>query len=227
MCGDGKLYSGDGGTEVCDDDGNQVNTDACLNTCVAAKCGDGVLQTGVEECEDGNQVNTDACLNTCKNAKCGDGVVKPDTEFCDDGNAVDADNCTNACKTGAGLCPHSVCTAGENMHAAACTYTGANNDCVTRVCNTDPFCCNNSWDSICVNEAKNPAICPTGGNPNAFTCGCSHSDCTTGAALTGTCDPCVKKICEVDPFCCTTSWDSLCVGETNSVCQIPAGALCS
>ena len=30
------------------------------------------------------------------------------------------------------------------------------------VCAIDPFCCNNSWDGICVNEAKNNcgAVCP-------------------------------------------------------------------
>ena len=52
MCGDGMVDDG----EECDD-GNDVETDECLGTCVAAKCGDGVPQDGVEECDDGNKSN--------------------------------------------------------------------------------------------------------------------------------------------------------------------------
>ena len=59
------------GVDGCDD-GNQVNTDACLNSCQIAVCGDGIVQDGVDACDDGNQVDTDACLNTCQIAACGD-----------------------------------------------------------------------------------------------------------------------------------------------------------
>jgi cysteine-rich repeat protein len=50
--------------EECDD-GNLINTDACLGTCKNAKCGDGVLRMGLEECDDGNQNNADMCTNMC------------------------------------------------------------------------------------------------------------------------------------------------------------------
>ena len=56
-CGDGVADPSNG--EACDD-GNTVNTDACLNSCKAARCGDAVVRTGVEECDDGNAVQTDA-----------------------------------------------------------------------------------------------------------------------------------------------------------------------
>ena len=52
---------------------------------------------------------------------------------------------------------------------------------------------------------------------------CSHSDCTTGGKLVATCDPCVQKICAADSFCCSTSWDSVCVGEVKSVCGQTCG----
>ena len=39
--------------EECDD-GNGSNTDACLNACVAARCGDSFVQLTVEACDDGN-----------------------------------------------------------------------------------------------------------------------------------------------------------------------------
>ena len=92
VCGDGVVDDG----EECDD-GNDVDTDDCLSTCVAAKCGDGAVFEGTEECDDGNMVDTDACLNTCVAAKCGDGVVQEGVEQCDDMNMVDDDACSNAC----------------------------------------------------------------------------------------------------------------------------------
>ncbi|MEE2834637.1 MAG: DUF4215 domain-containing protein [Myxococcota bacterium] len=56
--------AGEAGYEACDD-GNQVQTDACLNDCVAARCGDGLVQAGVEACDDGNRVDDDDCANDC------------------------------------------------------------------------------------------------------------------------------------------------------------------
>jgi MYXO-CTERM domain-containing protein len=91
-CGDGVTN----GPEACDD-GNTSNTDACLNTCKLAACGDGYVRAGVEECDDGNTSNTDACLNTCKTASCGDGFVHAGVEQCDDGNTSNTDACLNTC----------------------------------------------------------------------------------------------------------------------------------
>ena len=73
-----------------------------LNGCVAARCGDGVVQAGVEDRDDANQVESDACLTTC--ACCGDGVQRLDLgvedqgyEACDDGNNIETDACLSAC----------------------------------------------------------------------------------------------------------------------------------
>jgi len=46
QCGDKKVE----GNEECDD-GNSDNTDACLNDCTDAVCGDGFIYVGVENCE--------------------------------------------------------------------------------------------------------------------------------------------------------------------------------
>lgn len=91
-CGDGVTQ----GNEQCDD-GNDVDTDACTNSCRNAVCGDGITQAGVEECDDRNADDTDACLQTCVAATCGDGKVEKDVEECDDGNSDDADACKNTC----------------------------------------------------------------------------------------------------------------------------------
>ncbi len=47
---------------------------------------------------------------------------------------------------------------------------------------------------------------------------CSHSICTTGKKLTSSCDACATKICSEDSYCCATRWDSICVGEVQSIC---------
>ncbi len=44
---------------------------------------------------------------------------------------------------------------------------------------------------------------------------CSHSPCTTGGALSPSCDAndegIVASVCLFDLTCCTTTWDSTCV----------------
>ena len=92
-CGDGEAQADLG--ETCDD-GNDVDDDACSNTCTGASCGDGVIQPG-EECDDGNDDDTDACTSECKGAFCGDGMVLEGIEDCDDGNESNADSCLSTC----------------------------------------------------------------------------------------------------------------------------------
>ncbi len=91
-CGDGFVE----GAEQCDD-GNAIESDACLASCMAASCGDGAVQAGVEACDDGNGSNTDGCLNTCVPASCGDGFAWAGEEACDDGNESSADGCLSSC----------------------------------------------------------------------------------------------------------------------------------
>jgi cysteine-rich repeat protein len=91
MCGNGVLDP----SETCDD-GNVAPNDSCTSSCTKARCGDGIVQTGVETCDDGNRVDNDACRNNCGPLTCGDGIVQS-PETCDDGNADDADACLSSC----------------------------------------------------------------------------------------------------------------------------------
>ena len=98
VCGDGVVA----GDEPCDD-GNQDNSDECLNGCVAPSCGDTFVHFGVEECDDGNTDDSDDCVK-CRLAKCGDGHVHPPEEACDDGVAnsdLIYGGCTSKCQPGA------------------------------------------------------------------------------------------------------------------------------
>lgn len=105
--------------------------------------------------------------------------------------------------SGAPACPpanHSCYTTG----GPGCT----NLVCCETVCAVDPFCCNNSWDSACVNEAISMCACPTSTH-NCFTTG--------GAGCTNL--TCCDTVCAADPFCCSNSWDSVCVNEASSMCD--------
>ncbi|NNC01667.1 hypothetical protein HJC10_02200 [Corallococcus exiguus] len=49
---------------------------------------------------------------------------------------------------------------------------------------------------------------------------CTHNVCTTGSSLNKDCNSCTFSVCNRDPYCCTTAWDSICVSEANSWCVI-------
>lgn len=99
LCGDGREQEG----EECDD-GNDDDTDACVEGCATATCGDGFLREGVEECDLGSGANgnssTGSCLLMCEKATCGDGYVNKAAEECDDANAVEVDGCRSDCTWG-------------------------------------------------------------------------------------------------------------------------------
>ena len=67
----------------------------CLNDCQAARCGDSVVQVGVEACDDGNR-RRPTRLNNCA-AALRHGVVRAGVEACDDGNNNN-DACSNTCE---------------------------------------------------------------------------------------------------------------------------------
>ncbi len=52
---------------------------------------------------------------------------------------------------------------------------------------------------------------------------CAHDPCVQGVALVASCEPCAGTVCAADSFCCTNSWDSICVNEAKSLC----GTRCS
>jgi hypothetical protein len=105
VCGDGVVDDG----EACDD-GDADDADECLSTCALARCGDGVVQAGVEACDDGDADDDDECLSTCVAASCGDGVVQTGVEECDDGDDDETDECRGTCK--AARCGDGVVQAG-------------------------------------------------------------------------------------------------------------------
>jgi hypothetical protein len=127
---------------------------------------------------------------------------------------------------GTGSCDHDVCTAGTALD-------GSCDSCAADVCAQDSFCCSNEWDQQCINEATD--ICGqcggtgtggggtgggTGAGGSSGTGGGSncHDVCVAGAALDTNCSTCSANVCAQDPYCCTTEWDSVCVGYVEDFC---------
>jgi hypothetical protein len=96
--------------------------------------------------------------------------------------------------------------------------------CCDLVCAADPFCCNSAWDQLCVNAAVAlcacvpPPVCP---NP--------EHDCLTTGTPGCSDQACCETVCAVDPFCCQTAWDTICVNEAATMCgfKAPANDLCA
>ena len=78
------------------------------------------------------------------------------------------------------------------------------------VCSADPYCCNTAWDNLCAGAAI--SLCEACGPPPGGPCcedngtpGCDDADV----------EGCV---CAVDPYCCNTAWDGICVEEAIQIC---------
>jgi len=100
-CGDG-IVNGD---EICDDGVNDGRYGGCLPGChgLGPYCGDGKVESGVEQCDDGRNLSTygqAGCGPGCRAvSSCGDGHVDSVwNEQCDDGNQADHDGCSGQCQ---------------------------------------------------------------------------------------------------------------------------------
>ncbi len=172
-CGDGVVDA----DEDCDDM-NADNTDACLDTCVAASCGDGFVQAGVEDCE-----------GTVGDATCealgepGGGIT------CDDACTLDASTC--ACGNDrvpvGGTCPPE-CTGG--CDGTTCTIECFGNG----ACDDESVACPPGWDC--------DVVCSGNGACDGATIACTDNACTIGCSGNWGCRnariECGEGTCAVD-----------------------------
>ena len=103
------------------------------------------------------------------------------------------------------------------------SHTGTGCDsvaCESAVCAADPFCCNEAWDQICANEAEVlcPDLCGAAGVCPNPTHGCLEQG-TPGCSDVS----CCNAVCSIDPFCCVTSWDSVCAQSAITLCPDQCG----
>lgn len=96
-------------------------------------------------------------------------------------------------------CAHDLCSIGEAL-ATGC------DPCVDQICAVDSFCCQGTWDSMCMEEVG--SIC---GQPCPIACGNSlceaGEDCSTCSQDCGACPTCGDNICQWGEDCSTCSQD--------------------
>ncbi|MBW2453336.1 MAG: hypothetical protein JRI68_02445 [Deltaproteobacteria bacterium] len=151
--------------------------------------------------------NPDHNLNFyCQPVAAGYGVCAPCS------NPMQACGTNQAPSNGGGsnTCDHSPCDTGNALSASCDT-------CAASVCANDPYCCDTAWDSVCVSEVAQYCgtnTCSGGGGGS----GCVHSECAAGDALVASCSTCATAVCNADPYCCNTAWDSVCVNQVDQYC---------
>ena len=79
----------------------------------------------------------------------------------------------------------------------------------------------------CTNPSQPCGKASTGGGSGGGASGelpttptCPHSVCEEGAALGANCGACEEAVCAADDYCCTNSWDSLCVAAVEENCTV-------
>ena len=78
------------------------------------------------------------------------------------------------------------------------------------VCELDGFCCETTWDDLCIAIAT--LLCDAGCE-SVPTCGVA-GDCGSTRTEPGCGDAtCCEEVCAVDPYCCLAEWDEACVAR--------------
>ncbi|MBX7081615.1 MAG: hypothetical protein K1X88_20605 [Nannocystaceae bacterium] len=173
-----------GGTLACAADCTGFDTSACTvdeGCCVAHPtpgCTDAACETSVcaadSFCCDNQWDNICAgeaaadpnCAAACGVVACGDNVVGG-TEVCD-GTDLAGQDCisqgfaagTLACAADCTGFDTSACTNSAESCCSAHAGSGCNDaTCQNSVCGIDAFCCDNTWDGVCANEALADPAC--------------------------------------------------------------------
>ncbi|MEZ4264879.1 MAG: hypothetical protein R3F39_00770 [Myxococcota bacterium] len=127
--------------------------------------------------------------------------------------------------TGSTCCPYSGGGGAPGCDDTACQ------DCV---CAHDPYCCDVNWDKAC-RECADGGPGKAGaclGSSCGELCGCTptyatvEADCCLSAGTAGCGNPvCADCVCDMDPYCCITSWDSACTACAEGT-KASCGATC-
>jgi hypothetical protein len=163
-------------------------------------------------CAQGSAGCTDAIVEAC--------VCATDGYCCDIAwdiacVALATSDCGAGC-SGVPACGASDAGSCATAHATAFCADAA---CCLAVCSVDAFCCESSWDELCVLEAG--SIC------YGADCGPPLGSCLSASALPGCGDAaCCEVVCVVDPICCLAAWDAICAAEAGAECSFaPLGDL--
>lgn len=149
---------------------------------------------------------------------------------------------TGSTSSGAGGASSSSSSSAQSSSSASSSANSSVSSVVSSVSSGGPVCgdafCDLASGEDCATCAVDcgpcgpvcgDAFCEAAGGEDCTTCpgdcgacgSCSHDVCDTGVALVDGCNPCVTQVCAADSYCCTTSWDSMCVDEVTSICGLP------
>jgi hypothetical protein len=166
-------------------------------------CVDLMIDVGCLSCDSSTQLVPNTCCAPtgepgCPEAAVSECVCAIDPFCCDvlwDETCValvEANEC--------GMCQPAPCCAPSTMPGCA-----ADPEIEACVCAADPFCCDEQWDNLCVSDVQTVGCGDCGWVSEGG--GCCDANGTPGCD-----DPDIEAcVCPSDPFCCQTSWDSLCV----------------
>lgn len=68
--------------------------------------------------------------------------------------------------------------------------------------------------------------CGVTGGPIGGSGKCEHATNVEGTALDPSCSDCAAAVCSLDPYCCNTAWDDLCVDAAATTCTGGGGSAC-
>lgn len=206
-CGDGDVNQM---SEQCDD-GNQDNTDSCVQ-CQAASCGDGFVQTGVEQC-DGSELAGKTCVTQGFES----GTLSCNSCMLVTSMCVAAPSCADSTKNGqetdVDCGPNCPKCANEKMCLT-------NDDCMSNYC--DSGICKDVPAPVC--DPNNPGLCTTSMTcleANNYWYGTTCYD----ACPMNTNDDDADKVCESqqpEVFSCTGTTPTnaqLCSGDDTGLSQ--------
>lgn len=117
------------------------------------------------------------------------------------------------------------CPCAESCFEAHETPGCSEKTCCAVVCHRRPECCLIEWDADCARLARS-LCCGDGGCGDVCLGSCLEVRPTPGCS-----DPfCCETVCGLDPLCCTSSWDFLCV-EAAALrclggCGLPSAGSC-
>ncbi|GMV42762.1 MAG: hypothetical protein AMXMBFR64_44780 [Myxococcales bacterium] len=164
------------------------------------------------QCKGGKVVCTSGCKPTeepgCGGCSC-EGCVCALDPFCC--NVHWDESCVGLCKGDCGMdCgpvitpPDGGCTQSNSPGCGGCA-------CESCVCGMDPYCCNNAWDSLCVDECSQCGTNCGGGGGGANSCA---GNCG-GSSPSGSCY--CDSSCSLWGDCCS-DYFSVCGGGGGSSC---------
>jgi len=174
-----------------------------LTQCKVSKCDPATGTCGVENMAEGVSCNDeDLCTfpDKCKAGECtGAPADCNDGEQCTDDSCDPATGCVNAPISDVECNDGDECTEGEQCDDGACTG-GAwiCDDCGNGTCDEGENCGN------CIEDCA-----PCGGV------------CCTSGEVPGCEDKTIEECtCALDPYCCETAWDNLCISEATESCGL-------